>query len=112
MTETWLAEAVSDDEAAAHFLLLGLQPHPVPYRSKRCIIDGWEDLRLRHDFYSTAQGPRFSPDPSVCAEMLERLRRLNVARREEEKASQLARDCNDFAAAMVRDLAARGIFAK
>lgn len=49
---------------------------------------GWEDLRLRHDFYSTAQGPRFSPDPSVCAEMLERLRRLNVARREEEKASQ------------------------
>ncbi len=45
---------------------------------------GWDDLDLRHGFYDTRQGRRFTIDPVVQVEILDRLLELNFARYEEE----------------------------
>jgi hypothetical protein len=40
---------------------------------------GWTDLDLRHGFYDTRQGWRFTIDPGVQVEILDRLLELNFA---------------------------------
>lgn len=45
---------------------------------------GWTDLNLRHGFYDTRQGRRFTIDPAVQVEILDRLLELNFERHAEE----------------------------
>lgn len=45
---------------------------------------GWTDLGLGHDFYETRQGRRFTVDPVVQVEILDRLLELNHQRHAEE----------------------------
>lgn len=45
---------------------------------------GWTDLNLNHGFHNTRQGHRFTIDPTVQTEILDRLLELNFARYEEE----------------------------
>ncbi|WP_156725260.1 Eco57I restriction-modification methylase domain-containing protein [Streptomyces apocyni] len=45
---------------------------------------GWTDLDLKHGFYETRQGPRFTIEPTVQTEVLDRLLELNHARHQEE----------------------------
>jgi hypothetical protein len=45
---------------------------------------GWTDLDLRHGFFDTRQGRRFTIEPTVQTEILDRLLELNFARYEEE----------------------------
>ncbi|MCT2582364.1 hypothetical protein [Actinophytocola gossypii] len=39
---------------------------------------GWTDLDLRHGFYDTRQGRRFTIDPTVQVEILDRLLELKL----------------------------------
>ncbi|WP_316248098.1 type IIL restriction-modification enzyme MmeI, partial [Streptomyces parvus] len=50
---------------------------------------GWTDLDPKHGFYETRQGPRFTIDPIVQTEILDRLLELNHARYKEEEAAGL-----------------------
>ncbi|CAL9504256.1 Eco57I restriction-modification methylase domain-containing protein [Streptomyces sp. enrichment culture] len=45
---------------------------------------GWTDIDLKHGFYETRQGPRFTIAPDVQTEILDRLLELNHARYKEE----------------------------
>lgn len=45
---------------------------------------GWTDLDLRHGFYDTRQGRRFTIEPGVQVEILDRLLELNFERHEQE----------------------------
>ncbi|MEU3329448.1 type IIL restriction-modification enzyme MmeI [Streptomyces albus] len=45
---------------------------------------GWTDLDLKHDFHETRQGLRFTIEPTVRTEVLDRLLELNHARYKEE----------------------------
>ncbi|MGX9228282.1 type IIL restriction-modification enzyme MmeI [Streptomyces albus] len=44
----------------------------------------WKDLDLKHDFYETPQGTRFTIEPMVRTEVLDRLLKLNHTRYKEE----------------------------
>jgi hypothetical protein len=50
---------------------------------------GWTDLELKHGFYDTRQGRRFTIDPVVQVEILDRLLELNHQRHAEEVAQGL-----------------------
>lgn len=50
---------------------------------------GWSDLEPGHGFFETEQGVRFTMDPSVTAEVLDRLLELNHARYADEVARGL-----------------------
>ena len=50
---------------------------------------GWTDLDLKHGFYDTRQGRRFTIDPVVQVEILDRLLELNHQRHAEEVAQGL-----------------------
>ncbi|MFD0203850.1 MULTISPECIES: Eco57I restriction-modification methylase domain-containing protein [Saccharothrix] len=50
---------------------------------------GWTDLDLKHGFYDTRQGRRFTIDPMVQVEILDRLLELNHQRHAEEVAQGL-----------------------
>ncbi len=50
-------------------------------------VYGWTDLDLCHDFHETRQGMRFTIDPVVQSEVLDRLLELNHARDKEEQAT-------------------------
>ncbi len=45
---------------------------------------GWDDLDLGHDFHETRPGIRYTFEPAVRAEILDRLLELNHERYEEE----------------------------
>ena len=53
------------------------------------IAYGWSDLEPDHGFYETEQGERFTMNPAVTFEVLERLLRLNKDRYEAEVAAGL-----------------------
>ena len=52
----------------------------------RAVLDayGWSDLASEHGFFETEQGVRFTMNPSVTAEVLDRLLELNHARYADE----------------------------
>ncbi|MEU5402622.1 type IIL restriction-modification enzyme MmeI [Streptomyces sp. NPDC005963] len=45
---------------------------------------GWEDIDLKHGFYTTRQGPRFTIAPEVQVEILDRLLEMNHTRHDAE----------------------------
>ncbi|PFH27380.1 Eco57I restriction-modification methylase domain-containing protein [Burkholderia sp. JKS000303] len=53
---------------------------------------GWSDIELRHGFYKTPQGIRFTFTEAACFELLQRLLELNHQRYEDEVAHGLHKD--------------------